>query len=54
MLLLVKWHALAYNFIKRNTPPWVFFENCANGTKSRKVFHMYITIKKVRIFDIVK
>ena len=41
---------------KRNNPPWVFqrYLNCINGIKSRKASHIYITIKKVRIFDTVK
>ena len=37
VLLLVKLQALACNFTKRNTPPWMFlrFLNCTNDTKSR-------------------
>ena len=35
-------HALACNFTKINTPPWVFltFFNYINGTKSRNAPHM--------------
>ena len=34
--------ALASNFTKSNTPPWVFspFVNCTSGTKSRNASHL--------------
>ena len=39
VLLLVKLQTSAYNFIKSNTPPRVYFQflNCTNGTKSQRV-----------------
>ena len=42
VLLLVKMQALACNFTKSNTPPWMFlrFLNCTIGTKSRKASHI--------------
>ena len=37
--------ALASNFTKSNTPPWVFspFVNCTSGTKSRNASHLDIS-----------
>ena len=35
------------NFTKSNTPPWVFFTNCTNGTKLRKT--SYICLLEQRI-----
>ena len=42
-LLLVKLQALACNFTKSNSAPWVFlncFLNCINGTKSSNTSHL--------------
>ena len=41
VLILVKLQASTCNFIKINTPPWVFsrFLSCTNGNKSRNAPH---------------
>ena len=52
LLLLVKLQTKVDNFLKSNTPPWVFFTflKLTNGTKSR--MHLIMNPKLESIFDV--